>query len=92
LKWLGLRSKHIRELIELKKIDQSIIQPLGIADQRKLHAMLRTDDIQSLPEYAAEMQLMLEGKIKCELEALYSLGLDSFSKWIKSRLKNADYI
>ena len=69
-----------------------MIQQLCPVDYRKLRAMLRSDVIQGMPEYEDEIRHMLDGNIKCELEALYGLGLEAFSTWILDRLQSADYI
>lgn len=44
------------------------------------------------PEYAEEVESMLEGGVKCELEALYTLGLSFISSFVEDSLMNGDYV
>ncbi len=39
-----------------------------------------------------ELTLMKDKKIKCELEAIYALGIEAVAEWIQTCLENNDYI
>jgi len=73
-------------------VEAEHLQQLSGADHRKVRAMLLSDAIQSVPEYALELQAMLTGGWKCELECTYSLGLDYLPNLIERCLYNRDYM
>jgi DNA topoisomerase VI subunit A len=54
--------------------------------------MLRSDELSELPWFRKELEIMLKGGHKCELESLYSLGLDHLGNELERSLLTGDYI
>jgi meiotic recombination protein SPO11 len=94
LRWLGLRYDHVKALLEDQDdpLDESSIQSLSLSDKRKIRAMLRTNTIQSMPEYVRELELMLSADRKCELEVLYSMGINFLGDFLERAMHSEDYI
>ena len=87
-KWIGLRSHHIDEL----NLDDQLLESLSRNDLRKIDSMMQTPFILNNAEYRAELELMRSRGKKCELEALYSKGIDYFCIYLERLLLSRDYI
>ena len=93
LKWLGLRPSQIDTLRDEGSFDEaSAFQPLSAADKKKLRSLLGNSDIHRLPAYQDELHAMRDGDVKCELEALYTLGPTYLGDFLEAALTNEDFI
>jgi meiotic recombination protein SPO11 len=94
LKWLGLRPSQMMEYIrnEPEFDEESSFQPLSEMDKTKVRMLLGHDSLTELPEYQAEIEAMLDGDVKCELESLYSLGINYLQDFLAAALERGDMI
>lgn len=67
-----MRSSHIQLLGS--NLSRDMTQQLSKNDYSKIECLLRCKDI--TPAYEEELIAMRDGKVKMELEALYSIGID----------------
>ena len=93
LKWLGLRPSQMVDIRNEPEFDEaSSFQPLSDADKTKVRMLLSLETIAELPEYQAEIEAMLDGDVKCELESLYSLGINYLQDFLAAALEQEDMI
>jgi len=94
LRWLGLRREAAEEL-QAEMGENALIhqQEMTKRDVRHAQALHRSPKLDELPDsYRNEVEGMLELRIKLELESIYSLGMDTISKWLQQQLEENNFI
>jgi len=86
--WLGLRWADVAAL----SLPAAAFQGLTARDRRALQIMQRWQFIQQRPEYAAELQRMLDGAGKLELEALNHHGFRFTAQWVVRKVLQREYL
>ncbi|KNC74792.1 hypothetical protein SARC_12669, partial [Sphaeroforma arctica JP610] len=61
-------------------------------DEGLIEGLVNHPGVVHSPEYVAEIDLMREGGIKLELEALSALDRDCLRRYVSYKAQNADYI
>jgi len=88
VKWLGLRSSHLKRL----SIPSNALQKMSAIDFRRAKSLKSSPFVMSDPRYAEEVANMLEMKCKCELEALHSFGMSCIGEFLEKSIICQDYI
>ncbi len=84
--WLGLLCKDI----EKYNIPSDCQLPLTQSDIKRAQEMLLNPVIQIRKEFREELELMLEKKKKCEIQALSYHGFQFLVQYIIDKIQNAD--
>lgn len=94
MRWLGMRHSHVQQLLQDASLGsdrfRQSMQPVTAADRLMLEALLEKDQVS--PAARQELQDMLQGGMKCELEALYSFGMAFVSQYLQMVLNKQDHI
>eukprot|EP00741_Cyanophora_paradoxa_P007467 tig00000128_g7222.t1 len=89
LKWVGLRGDDLWDL----GLPPECSQPLSDRDRRAARLLLATPFVQSSPAHRDEVERMLEGGRKVELQALHSKGYGFLgNEYLKPRILHGAYI
>ena len=91
IQWVGLRASQMQVLLSTTTLPPAVVQPLAPLDIQRLtktllneqgHGWLDTPDEQINEARCEELEDLLEGGTKMELEALHWLGVEYLGQWL----------
>jgi meiotic recombination protein SPO11 len=92
IQWIGLRWSQMKALLSSTSLPSTVVQPLtpidvqrlsdNLLDEKRTHGWVDTPDDEINQARWTELQDLLEGGRKMELEALHWLGVSYLSQWL----------
>eukprot|EP00891_Asterochloris_glomerata_P001864 jgi/Astpho2/1864/Aster-00389 len=89
IKWLGVRPSDLDRF----KIPQQCRLPMTEEDIKTGKRLLEEDFIKANPDWVKELQIMVDGKVKAEIQALSSFGFQYLTHvYLPLKLQEGDWI
>lgn len=91
IQWVGLRASQMETLLSTTDLPPAVVQPLAPLDVQRIaktllsergHGWVDTPDERINEARYEELETLLEGGTKMELEALHWLGMDYLGEWL----------
>lgn len=91
IRWVGLRASQMEKLLTTTSLPAAVVQPLAPLDIQRItktllgqrgHGWVETPDERINEARYEELEDLLEGGTKMELEALHWLGMDYLGGWL----------
>eukprot|EP00977_Amphora_coffeiformis_P008595 scaffold1953_cov176-Amphora_coffeaeformis.AAC.13 len=93
IQWVGLRASQMEILLTTTDLPPAVVQPLAALDIQRInktllnergHGWVDTPDERINEARYEELEDLLEGGTKMELEALHWLGMDYLGEWLSN--------